>query len=370
MNIRVHETSRFSHLSPLQSRLVLVLFAVCLVYSLLSFHQNPLDVYENKKGQGDSALYASVIQQMSSGAGYYETMSEELKTRGYPTFSLFNWRLPTLFFLLSYLPDGIPLYILPTALAFLTILVWFQVLYDQFSFSLALFGCVLITGFCLFSLIYSRESVSHEFLAGTLIAMSLAAGARNWRTAGLIAGISALLIRELALPYVLLMLVFALHDRRLFEALSWTASLVLFALVMGLHAMNVSEFITQPSQNGQHFITYWLDLGGWSFVLDTAWVHPLAVSFPGWVTALAFPPALLGLIGWKSRLGFCIACTVGFYVLIFIFIGKPFDIYWGLLYAALWPLGLLTIVPALRGLWTNAFGLVRQPAGHVADSVE
>ena len=60
----------------------------------------------NRGGQGpsDLILFDAVVGRARSGEGYYNAMATELRGRGYPTRSVFNWRPPLLLRLLACLP--------------------------------------------------------------------------------------------------------------------------------------------------------------------------------------------------------------------------------------------------------------------------
>ncbi len=47
------------------------------------------------RGPGDVALYRAEIDRIHAGESYYSVAGDELRTRGYPTRSVFNWRTPS-----------------------------------------------------------------------------------------------------------------------------------------------------------------------------------------------------------------------------------------------------------------------------------
>ncbi len=79
-------------------------------------------------------------------------------------------------------------------------------------------------------------------------------------------------------------------------------------------------------------------------------MHPLLLIAPAWVSAITLPSALLGLAGWHSNLGSRVGCTVGIYTLAYLFVGLPFNQYWGLMYTFVMPLGLLYVPYVLKDL--------------------
>ena len=90
--------------------------------------------------------------------------------------------------------------------------------------------------------------------------------------------------------------------------------------------------------------------GGWPFVVKTARAHVVLLASPSWVAGLLFPFLLLGLAGWSSQIGTRVALTVGMYTIAFLFAGRLYHAYWGLLYAPLLPLGLIFAPRALGDL--------------------
>jgi len=75
-------------------------------------------------------------------------------------------------------------------------------------------------------------------------------------------------------------------------------------------------------------------------VIRTARANVILLKCPSWVAGLLFPFLLLGLAGWKSPVGARAALTVGLYAVAFLFAGRSYHSYWGLVYSSLLPLGL------------------------------
>ena len=140
----------------------------------------------------------------------------------------------------------------------------------------------------------------HEFWAGTLIALSLAAYGRGWRFVSVICGLAALSLRELTLPFVCVMMVLAYREGHRREALAW---------LIGSHCfrwrITASLVYSYKLDHGKRLGLEggWIVFGGWRFVLDTAKMQPLLLIAPPWVTAIILPLALLGLAGWRGPLG-------------------------------------------------------------------
>src|SRR5688572_23430257 len=56
-------------------------------------------------GENDIEVQATVLARVQAGESYYHVVLDELQRRGYPTGSPFNFRLPTLVWLLAWLPS-------------------------------------------------------------------------------------------------------------------------------------------------------------------------------------------------------------------------------------------------------------------------
>src|SRR5262245_3414697 len=52
----------------------------------------------------DNALFSAVIERVARGESFYASMGTELRARGYPSASVFNWRQPPLFVALARAP--------------------------------------------------------------------------------------------------------------------------------------------------------------------------------------------------------------------------------------------------------------------------
>ncbi len=132
------------------------------------------------------------------------------------------------------------------------------------------------------------------------------------------------------------------------EALLWFIGILCFGGELLIHWSIVSKLITE---NDKVLQGGWIVFGGWPFVLDTAQMHPLLILSPPWIIAIILPLALFGLACWRDSAGIRITCTVVIYLLAFSIVGLPFNIYWGLMYVFVMPLGLLHLPHVFRQLW-------------------
>jgi hypothetical protein len=156
-----------------------------------------------------------------------------------------------------------------------------------------------------------------------------------------------LFIRELALPFTVLAAWRAWREGRRREVLAWAAVWAAFVAFFAWHAARVAAVAaTAPAEVGGS----WLQWGGLGFVLRTVQMNQWLFNLPLWVSALVFPLALAGLLIGDDRKGALAALTVLVYAGAFLVVGKPFNTYWGLLFAPALPFGIVRAPRALARL--------------------
>jgi hypothetical protein len=186
---------------------------------------------------------------------------------------------------------------------------------------------------------------AQELWAGVLIAVSVGAFAVGKPGWGVAAGLAALTLRELALPYVLVAAVLAAHERRWRELLAWCAGLAVWCIFLVWHAWQVHEHLTgleHVEADG------WIQFGGLGFVIKTCQMNVWLFRVPAWVALVYLAASLVGLTAWRGPAAVRVGATVAIYLVCFLIIGKPFNAYWGLLYVALLPLGLVRLPLTFR----------------------
>jgi hypothetical protein len=343
------KSTPFANLPQRSSILIVVLMAVTIIYGLLYYHPIP---YSGNKAGEDLRCYRRIIERIHAGESYYEAATSELRTRGYPTSSVFNWRLPTLAWFMGQLPTLQTGWILAILLAFTSLLIWISVLIRGRSFSQVFFGTFLLLGSLIYSLL-PEVPLTHEFWAGTLITFSLGAYSKGWRIASLVSALLALFLRELTLPFVGLMMVATYFEGRRREALLWLLGIIAFGLMLAYHGTVVKGLIKEGDfvqEKG------WLAFSGWLFILSTAQMHPFLLLMPPWVPAILLPLILLGFAAWRGPVGSRIAWTVGLYIASYSLVGKPFNHLWGMMYVNIMLLGLLYVPSSLSDLLVSACG--------------
>ena len=352
MRVNLGSSTNFSNLTPFWSVLIIIFLLVLTVYGVFDFYNEKIDPdFKNTKGE-DLRCYRAIINRIHGGENYYAAAGSELRSRGYYTGSIFNWRLPILGWALGHLPSIKIGQIFAVILASMTVLMWMSVLQKHFSHIGIFFGGLFLAGPVIYSLSHDDFFLLHEFWSGTLISISLALYASGWRHASIISGLMALFIRELALPFACAMSFVSYIDGNKKDALIWIIGILVFGGVFLYHSYIIMNLITERDllQKGG-----WIVFGGWPFVLSTARIHPFLILAPSWITAVILPFALLGLAGCSERHGLSVFMTVGVFVAAYLFVGNPYNRYWGLMYLGVMPLGLLYVLSCLRDLCLSVY---------------
>lgn len=315
--------------------------------------------------QGDVALYRAEIERVHAGESYYRVAGEELRERGYPTASPFNWRFPAPIWLMGWMPSPMTGKVLLGGLAGLLLLWAFEVVaregdHRSQSGQVHVFGqrlpmnqessarktdqspgkgrvglplatALLLTG-PLMPCALDDLFVMPVLWAGVLIGLSACAYGTNRPGWGVAFGLAAVFLRELAMPYAVVAVGIALVNRRWREVAAWGAGLGVFALCYGLHLVHVAGLIRpDDAAHGQG----WLQLGGAGFLVAAAQMSAYLVVLPPWVAAIYLGAALLGFAGWNTPLGQRIGLSACLFLAAFAAVGHDFNQYWGSLFAPL-----------------------------------
>jgi hypothetical protein len=300
---------------------------------------------------GDFALYRAITQQIAAGAGYYRAAAAAQRAAGYPLRPFITVRPPTLAVVTAAVGMPVMRAVLVAAVL-LAVLVWWQrlrTITDPATLQ-AVIG-TLIIGSGLVAFISAAELVvSHEVWAATLLALSWAlhrpgTALSCWLPSVLLAT-AAVLIRELALPFLLLMTAFAVWQRQWPQVGAWLAGIACFAVALALHAQAVAAVAVAADLASPG----WANFSGWPFfVLAMHGATPLRM-LPEWTSPLLVPLVMLGWVGWRQPTGLFGALLFAGYAVLFMALGRPDNWYWGLLIAPLFGLGLMGLPQAMADL--------------------
>lgn len=347
----------FRALSPALARALAALLLAVLAWSAVAvpIFADEIKAAPAKSAQasgeevGDFELYSRIHARVANGEPYYGAALLEQRANAFPTRPFVTVRLPTLAYAHKAIGArgvqlaGIALLIgcVIAALALLKS----ATLPEKVGAALL----VLLGGAGVFA---EQAAFIHELLAGLLLSLALLVyRPTRWWPSLLLAAL-ALLLRELALPFVLLWLAFAIGQRRWGEAGALVAVIALFAAYMALHYFNVSIRLgveDRPSPG-------WNALNGPALPLLSLSLLPPYSLVP---LALGAPLGVLSLFGWAGRGGriaaFAALWFAGFALAISLF-ARAENFYWIMLILpafaaglALAPRALVDLVAAARG---------------------
>jgi hypothetical protein len=314
------------------------------------------NVPANADEVGDLALYRRVTLRMIDGASYYPAAADEHRNANYPLRPFITVRMPTL----ALIGSSLGLVASRAVLIVLVLLAgwawWARLQHITNNKSLQPVICILTIAIGLATFVAAPNMVvSHEAWAALLMALSWALwggfgelsgrSVRAWLPSVLLAT-AAVLIRETALPFVLLMGAFAVWRRQWVEVVGWISAALVFAVALALHAANVAAVISPADAASPG----WANFGGWPFfVLAMHGATGLRI-IPEWSAAIAVSLTMLGWASWRSDTGAFGFLLYAGYALIFMALGRPDNWYWGLLISPVFLLGLLFAPQAIADL--------------------
>jgi hypothetical protein len=311
------------------------------------------------RGPGDVELYNAEVARIRAGQGYYAAATAELAPRGYPTRSVFNWRMPLPMWLIGQFPRPEWGQAILAGIALAVLLAGFELTARTAGVRLALTTVLLLSGAVLPCLL-GNLFVMPELWSGMLIALSLCLYGLDRPRAGLLAALAALFVRELAAPYCLLSLSLAAWRRQWREAAFWTMGLAAYAVCFAAHAHAARGCMAVDAVAHDHG---WVRFGGAAFVLSACQVNAWLLLLPQWITAVYFAVAMLGFATWNDTAGARFGLTASLYVAAFGVVGQDFNQYWGSMIAPLFCFGVARGGAALVRLAAQArFTLPTAPA--------
>ena len=293
---------------------------------------------------GDFELYARIADRVAVGEDYYAAAMTEQRANNYPTAPFVTVRLPTLAWINARLgAQGTGALAIGLLLA--NVLAWYVRLGKAAgpAARVALPLLVLAGGVFAFE---PRAGLLHELVAGLLVSLALALWRPDRWWLALVPLALALAVRELALPFALLWLAFAIAGRRWREAAAVAGLTGFFALGLVLHAEGVAAHASPLDRASPG----WAGLAGPQLALlslsrlSAMLVLPLTVAAPLGVLAL------LGWIGLGGRFGLFASLWFAGFALALALLARPANFYWVMLVLPAYMAGLALVPRALGDL--------------------
>ena len=341
--------SRFAGVSQASARLFLGGLALLVLLALTALVTPDPTPAAPASGITDLRLYTDIVDTLRHGGHYYPTTADALRAGHYPLRPFVTFRLPTLAVVESSLPPVAVATLLYT-LAIGVAVAWYERLSAALRRASAVWAAMLLLAGGCIACWQTDLAPFHEVWAGLLIALSLARHRPGHWLEAVGWGLAAVLIRETAAVYLLVMAAFAWRDGARREAAGWAAALAVLALVVAAHAHAVAQVVSpaDPASPG------WAGLLGPGFVART-WAASTALSLlPPALAAPLVALALAGWTAWAAPVAARVAATSFAFAALLAVAGRLDTFYWGLLSAPLLLVGLAFVPDGLRDLWAAA----------------
>lgn len=343
-------SSRFAGLTRSRARLMLAMFGGLMLLSLTALLVPPPpsaagEAGARSTGQADIVLYATIVEGVRGGGYYYDEAAQALREGDYPLKPFVTFRLPTIAIVQAALPPAINILLL-LMLAAAVAVAWFARLRPAFQRATPLiFALVMLAG-GLIAFVQPALVAFHEIWGGLLVALSLALRRPgHWIEAAAI-GLIAMLVRETAALYVIVMAGTALAEGYRREAIGWSATLAVLAGVVAAHAWAVAQVVgpLDPTSPG------WTGMLGLGFFVKALVAATALTAAPLWLAAPLVALALLGWAGWRDSLARRALWTFAAYAVLLSLFGRLDSFYWGLMIAPAFLIGLAFVPDAVRDL--------------------
>lgn len=342
--------SRFSALPAARARIALGLLAVLLLASLTVLGvPAPAPDAGGASPQSDVALYEGIVSAVAHGEDYYRAAADALRAGSYPLRPFLTFRLPGLAMIQAALPPMATLVLLGL-LAAVTAFAWYRRLREAVARVPALLAALFLLAAGMLAFVQPGLIAFHEIWAGLFVALSLALRRPGrWVEATAVALI-AMMIRETAALYVMVMAGLAFAEGRRREGVGWVATLGLFALVLVAHAVAVYG-VTGPLDAAS---PGWAGMHGFGLFVRAMTLATGLTLLPALAAAPLVALALFGWASWRDPLAVRAAATFSAYALVISLFARIDTFYWGLMIAPAFLIGLVFVPDGLRDLLARA----------------
>ncbi|MDF7775471.1 hypothetical protein P1X14_09445 [Sphingomonas sp. AOB5] len=302
-----------------------------------------------ERPQTDLMLYENIVAGIKGGGSYYAVAADALRAGDYPLRPFLTFRLPGLATILAALPPWAP-QLLQLMLALTVAVTWMLRLRPALPRLAPMLAAAILLAGSLLAFAQPGLVAFHEIWAGLLVALSL--GMRKpgrWIEPVAIA-LAAMLIRETAALYAIIMLAFAWLEGERREAIGWGIALAAFGAALGVHAYAVSG-VTGPLDA---MSPGWAGLQGFGLFVKSLTLATALQLLPLWAGALLVGLALTGWAAWNDPLGLRMIAILSAYALVIGIFARLDTFYWGLMVAPVFLLGLVFVPDAIRDLVTQS----------------
>ena len=300
----------------------------------------------NGPANADLHLYRTINARLAAGEPYYAAVARTQREQDYPLRPFITLRLPTLA-LVSVALGPVVMTGMIWALMLALLIIWWRRLEGAYADPKRRVTGLLLLASGLTLAARPELIVVHEIWAGLLIALSLGPYRPDRYWPALLAAALALAIRELALPYVLLMGALALWQRDWRQAGGWAMLCLGFGVLMVWHALQVAAEVVpgDPASQG------WAQIGGLPMALRALRMTSALRALPEIIALLLIVLSLFGWISWRGGIARAGALLLLGFTLLLSLLGRPENFYWALIVSPLLLLGLGFVPQAMGDLW-------------------
>lgn len=344
--------SRFATLPSKQARIVLGLLAALLLASLTIFGlpaPAPTDPSAGTDQLTDIALYEGIVSAVRHGEDYYRAAADALRAGSYPLRPFLTFRMPGLAVTQGLLPETLVLgllYLLAAATAWL----WYRRIATALSGIPARAAALFLLAGGMLAFVQPGLVAFHEIWAGLLVAASLALRRPDRWIESVALALIAMLVRETAALFVLVMGGLALLEGHRREAIGWAAALGIFALALAAHAVAVHG-VTGPLDAAS---PGWAGMHGFGLFVRALTLATALQLLPAALAALLVALALFGWASWRDPLALRAAATFSAYAAAIGLFARLDTFYWGLMIAPVFLVGIAFVPDGLRDLVLRA----------------
>ncbi|CAN5180697.1 hypothetical protein BH09PSE3_BH09PSE3_22730 [soil metagenome] len=319
---------------PSRCLLIFVLLLSAWSFSLYSGPQPPLAPPPDEVTDG--ALYTAIAGRIAKGESYYQAAPIEHRLRHFPLRPAVAVRPPLLAEITASVGG-------PVAIGWLlrlTALATFVALSLRFARDISdaptRMAAMILAAFSIVILVPMPLAMLHDVWAGMLVALALALRRPGHWGISLAIALTAAVMRELALPLLIVMGFSALIEKRWREAVAWAAAFVTASVLLTMHWVHIAT-VTNP---GDLASEGWLRAMGWPWVVHVFSMTNLLQFLPAAIGAALVPVAILGWATVERGLALRITLWMVGMGCVFMVFGRDQNYYWGALVAPILPIGL------------------------------